>query len=591
MTVIASLNRRRSGLSLDGGCKASYVIFLVNGLVILAVLWSLLATHRFSTAPLLQIGASDLSTTHALLRGGDIVEASNILKEEEFSSEESIEALRRRLPPSIWATAGRDADQEVSRLVLKGLSKEEIAKSQQLCGKFLYSSLRRAVLVQKDQVFVATGDIDDMWTRDGIVQMGIYMGRMTSEPWLRSIVEGSLRRHAFNILQDPYANAYERYWTDPSKLPFRERIIGRGGWVATRNYEVDSGAYFLTSLYDYYVVPDLFRPETLLQETVIFDAVNLLVDVYIVEQEHDTKSPYRYFELPNNGLSTPTAYTGMTWSGFRPSDDPTQYGYLIPSNIHAAAGLERVLVLNERIWKSAALEAKTRKLLADISDGINKFGVVPFPSGDGSPVYAYEVDGKGNVLTGFDDANVPSLLSIPLLGWTGYNRTVYENTRRMILSKDTNSYYFEGQVLRGIGSPHTPADYVWSMTFSIQALTEEGTPQDRAASMAFQIRQSLAAACNDAMHESVHVSSGCSAVTREWFEWSNALFVVLWESSTGERCDAHGRDHVLQSQVPPRNPDGDLQLKEDVYMDPHKNDRRDPLFYQGIQALVPYDKR
>jgi meiotically up-regulated gene 157 (Mug157) protein len=192
----------------------------------------------------------------------------------------------------VWTTAGRDADPQIAKFVLDGLSEEELEKSRRLCGKLLFSSLQRAVQVQGNQAFVATGDIDDMWTRDGSIQMGIYMGRMTSEPWLRSIVEGSLRRHAFNILQDPYANAYKRYWTDPATLPFKERIIGRGGMVASRNYEVDSGAYFLTSLYDYYVVPGLYRPEALLEETMIFDAVNLLVDVYIVEQEHDTKSPY-----------------------------------------------------------------------------------------------------------------------------------------------------------------------------------------------------------------------------------------------------------------------------------------------------------
>jgi meiotically up-regulated gene 157 (Mug157) protein len=553
------------------------VRLVIPALVAVAVTLSVLLVQKSHQAA----GASP----HDFLRGSDALTTSA-----RKGLENTIESLRRRLPPSVWTTAGRDADPQVANLVLSGLSREEVEKGRQLCSKFLFSSLQRAVEVQGNQAFVATGDIDDMWTRDGSVQMGLYMGRMTSEPWLRSIVEGSLRRHAFNILQDPYANAYERHWTDPSTLPFKERIIGRGGWVATRNYEVDSGAYFLTSLYDYYVVPGLYRPEVLLQETLIFDAVNLLVDVYIVEQEHDTKSPYRYFELPNNGLGTPTAYTGMTWSGFRPSDDPTKYGYLIPSNIHAAAGLERVMELNQRIWKSESLEQKARKLLADISDGIRKFGVVQSQS-DQSSIYAYEVDGMGNSLSGFDDANVPSLLSIPLLGWSGYDPEVYRNTRRIILSKETNSFYFEGEALRGIGSPHTPSEYVWSMGFSIQALTEAGTPQERAASMIFQIRQSLLAACGDAMHESVHVRSGCAARTREWFEWANALFVTLWESSTGERCDAGANKQILQAQVLPATGGKDEGAGEEVYGDPYRNNRRVPLYYQGVSAQVPYEKK
>ena len=40
-------------------------------------------------------------------------------------------------------------------------------------------------------------------------------------------------------------------------------------------------------------------------------------------------------------------------------------------------------------------------------------------------IYAYEVDGLGRNLTDFDDANVPSLLSMPLLGWKGYDQKVY----------------------------------------------------------------------------------------------------------------------------------------------------------------------
>jgi len=54
-----------------------------------------------------------------------------------------------------------------------------------------------------------------------------------------------MRAQAFYILQDPYANAYSSRWRDVDKLSKADRVIGRGGWVANRNYELDSGAYFL----------------------------------------------------------------------------------------------------------------------------------------------------------------------------------------------------------------------------------------------------------------------------------------------------------------------------------------------------------
>ena len=183
----------------------------------------------------------------------------------------------------------------------------------------------------------------------------------------------------------------------------------------------------------------------------------------------------------------------MTWSGFRPSDDPCQYGYHIPANIHAAGALERVLILNERIWQHDGLQQKVARLLQDIEQGIDRHGIISVPKvgtgrdnnvnhgsvgvGDNDNmerIYAYEVDGKGGILKDFDDANVPSLLSIPLLGWSKYDQQVYQATRRRLLSTTTNQYYYAGAKLHGIGSPHTPKQYIWPMALIVQALTEEG---------------------------------------------------------------------------------------------------------------------
>lgn len=53
-------------------------------------------------------------------------------------------------------------------------------------------------------------------------------------------------------------------------------------------------------------------------------------------------------------------------------------------------------------------------------------------------IYAYEVDGLGNSLL-MDDANVPSLMSVPYLGYP-YDPEVYDNTRRFILSPDNPTF-------------------------------------------------------------------------------------------------------------------------------------------------------
>lgn len=68
-----------------------------------------------------------------------------------------------------------------------------------------------------------------------------------------------------------------------------------------------------------------------------------------------------------------------------------------------------------------------------------------------------------------DDANIPSLLSLSLIGFLPQNDTIYQNTRRLVLSSD-NPYYFSGPRGSGIGGPHvchaTSAFYISSYLFS-----------------------------------------------------------------------------------------------------------------------------
>ena len=84
-------------------------------------------------------------------------------------------------------------------------------------------------------------------------------------------------------------------------------------------------------------------------------------------------------------------------------------------------------------------------------------------------IYAYETDGLGQH-TLMDDANVPSLLSLPYLGYCAPDDPIYLNTRRWILS-DQNPYFYRGAAAAGVGSPHTPPRYVWPIALAVQGLT------------------------------------------------------------------------------------------------------------------------
>lgn len=125
------------------------------------------------------------------------------------------------------------------------------------------------------------------------LQMGCYLPRIQRRPWVRRLVEGSIKALSFFILQDPWANAYNPSFIPISRSPKQDRILGRGGWVWTRNFELDSSAYYFNLLYNYYATPGLWGPEQLLNETLVHDAVVTMLQTLLLEQDHERSSPYR----------------------------------------------------------------------------------------------------------------------------------------------------------------------------------------------------------------------------------------------------------------------------------------------------------
>lgn len=338
-----------------------------------------------------------------------------------------------------------------------------------------------AVHMIEDDGFLPTGDIDDMWIRDSAAQVHPLLDMPEMLPKIRKVIE----KQAFFIEFDPYANSYGRSFRDPS-------ILGRHGWVTTRNYELDSGAYFFRLVYEYWK-----RTGT----TLGHNAILKLLDVWRLEQTHGN-SRYKYDELLN-GVGTPVGYTGMSWTGFRPSDDKCTYHYHIPDNVFAAVTLG---YLQEMGYDTATLRQ-------DILQGIHKYGVK-----DG--MYCYEVDGLGGCNM-MDDANVPSLLSLPYLDPKGlvYNKDIYEKTREFILSPK-NPYYYSG-TYKGIGSPHTPKNHVWHLSLIMQAILGDKVAHETLVETASESGPKASV-----FHESFHVDNPAE-FTRKWFGWADALYYEM----------------------------------------------------------------
>jgi meiotically up-regulated gene 157 (Mug157) protein len=409
--------------------------------------------------------------------------------------------------------------------------------------------------------YVFTGDIPAMWLRDSSAQVSPYLCAAKGCPEIRGLIKGLVKRQCAYILHDPYANAFNKY---PDGSGHKDRTPSSDS-VWERKYETDSLCYPVWLAYSYY-------KET--GDRAVFggafaDAAVKILDTFETEQRHTEKSPYSFIRegeyardtLPNGGKGDPVPYTGMTWSGFRPSDDRCAYNYLIPSNLFAVVVLrfmgeifsdtrtdaaDAVAVADTRPvpCSDARAVADTRpvphsdthtaaadtvsdrlgiarralQLADEIEGGVRRFGIVNDPVY--GPIYAYETDGLGRYLL-MDDANVPSLLSLPYLGYCGADDEVYRNTRRFILSGD-NPYFFGGAAARGVGSPHTPDGYIWHIGIIMQGLTAVTTDEKRR--ILDMLRKTHAGTFY--MHEGFDANAP-EKYTRPWFAWANSLFSVF----------------------------------------------------------------
>lgn len=384
------------------------------------------------------------------------------------------------------------------------------------------NTLETATEIDEDgTVFVLTGDIPAMWLRDSTAEVSHYIPLAKDNADIRKIITGVIRRQRRYIAAEPYANAYKKEPDDFEPFPDTPQ---NDPIVWERKYEIDSLCYPLRLTYLYWQATG---DASVLDESFI-KCAETVIALWRTEQHHFEKSPYRFSRetrsyhdtIHNNGMGEPVAYTGMTWSGFRPSDDACGYGYLVASNMFAVVELGHLAEMLLFAGGSKLLIDDCLALRDEIDKGIRDFAVVQHEK-YGS-IYACEVNGMGDYYL-FDDANVPSLLSAPYLGYCSAEDEIYRNTRRFILSKD-NPYYYEGRFARGVGSPHTPSGYIWHIALSMQGLTSDDGNEVR------EILRMLETTDADTgyMHEGF-CADDPTKFTRSWFSWSCALFAELVE--------------------------------------------------------------
>ncbi|GAB3667565.1 glycoside hydrolase family 125 protein [Hymenobacter agri] len=375
----------------------------------------------------------------------------------------------------------------------------------------------------RPDTYVITGDIDAMWLRDSSAQVWPYLHLVAKDAELQQLLAGVINRQTRCVLKDPYANAF--YGDDSRVGEWKSDLTQMQPGVHERKWEIDSLCYPIRLAYHYWKKTNDAQP---------FDAqwqqaIRLTLQTFREQQRKAGPGPYHFQRetakatdtQPLNGFGYPVQPVGLIASAFRPSDDATLYSFLIPSNFFAVVSLRQASEMMTALAHDAQTARELTALADEVAAALRQHAVVKHPQH--GEIYAYEVDGFGSHVL-MDDANVPSLVSLPYLGAVPATDPVYQNTRRFLLSAH-NPFFFKGKAAEGIGGPHVGMDMIWPIALVTRGLTSTDDAEIRACIQSLRATH----AGTGYMHEAFH-KDDARRFTRPWFAWANTIFgEFLWK--------------------------------------------------------------
>ncbi|CAL1702220.1 unnamed protein product [Somion occarium] len=378
--------------------------------------------------------------------------------------------------------------------------------------------------------FIITGDITAQWLRDTANQFAHYHSLLSIDKGLATLVKAVINNEARYVSQYPYCGAFQpppesglptshNDWADGVLVhpPVDNRI------VFECKYEIDSLCGFLKLSRSYYqatkdasfmndnwhtAINQIFRVIDEQSQATFDDDFNL-VSFYNWTGGNGALSP----AVPNGGNGEPKAYTGLVGTHHRPSDDISVFAFLTPANAMLSVELSNLANILDSAQQLKNVSQLARQYSTRIHNAIWNTTLV-------NNIFAYETNGFGGRYV-MDDANVPSLLSLPYLGFLDKSHPAYVATRKVLLSRN-NPYFAAGKAFNGIGGPHVDAWHPWPMSH-ISAIF--GTDDDQ------EILNSLYLIANNTnglglIHESVSIYNP-SDYTRPWFAWANSYFAEM----------------------------------------------------------------
>lgn len=330
----------------------------------------------------------------------------------------------------------------------------------------------------EELAFVITGDINAMWIRDSANQIAPYKTILNSKSDdIASVFRGVINLQGRYLIISPYCNAFQpppesnmspvQNGGTYAVTPSYDRSI-----VFTCNFELDDFGGFLQLSHDYYeatgdldffgkfqwisAVQSILSASEAMRKPTYGPDGEWLRPVYTFQSQTMSASG----TLGNNGMGSPVNDTGMVRSPFRPSDDSALFDFQVPANMMLSRYLESTSKIMEQLPNAPkGLAGEMQAMASEIREAITHWGIVKAPGG--KEIFAYEVDGFGgqNLM---DDANIPSLLSAPFLGYVEKNDTIYQNTRAFVLSRN-NPWWCAGPYINAVGSPHIRPGAAWPM--------------------------------------------------------------------------------------------------------------------------------
>ncbi|MEP7109886.1 MAG: glycoside hydrolase family 125 protein [Ferruginibacter sp.] len=375
----------------------------------------------------------------------------------------------------------------------------------------------------RPDTYVITGDIDAMWLRDSTAQVWPYLLLIKEDKELQQLIAGVINRQTKCILKDPYANAF--YKDESQVSEWKTDLTKMQPGIHERKWEIDSLCYPIRLAYNYW---------KLTNDTAPFDgqwkeAIKATLRTFREQQRKKDNGPYSFQRttawatdgVPLGGYGYPVKPVGLICSMFRPSDDATVFPFLVPSNFFAVVSLHQAATMAKQILKDDALAGQLESLAVEVEKALHQYAILDHPRY--GKIYAYEVNGFGSYHL-MDDANVPSLLSLPYLNAVKNTDLVYINTRKMLLSAN-NPFFFKGKAAEGIGGPHAGIDMIWPLSIIMKGLTSKDDSEIKACIET--LRKTHGG--TGFMHESFH-KDDATKFTRKWFAWSNTIFgELLWE--------------------------------------------------------------